>query len=230
MIGGLAYCSPTAAPSLSCSPEDAPLHDPGGGDRDLFIFSKKASSCGDPLGQSYMGDVRRVAPDPPLGAPRDVCMRCVVNALFYWVKTGCQWKLLPTNLPTYGTVYQHFRRWSADGTLERIAHDLQRQVRRDAGRDPDPSRRIVASQSAPTAEAVGSVILTRPSTSISLRTYLTVSDEPLCHQTDFRPHITYRQGQYGAQPLRTAPRRHGLCRDSHHSQLSAKRSVLCMST
>jgi transposase len=98
-----------------------------------------------------------VAPDPPLGSPRDVCMRCVVNALFYLVKTGCQWRMLPTNFPNYGTVYHHFRRWSADGTLERIAHDLRRHVRRDAGRDAEPSRGIVDSQSTPTAEAGGEV-------------------------------------------------------------------------
>jgi putative transposase len=98
-----------------------------------------------------------VAPDPKIGSPRDVCMRCVVNALFYLVKTGCQWRMLPNNFPNYGTVYHHFRRWSADGTVERIAHDLRRQVRRAAGRDPEPSRGIVDSQSAPTAEAGGEV-------------------------------------------------------------------------
>lgn len=45
-----------------------------------------------------------VAPDPKRGSPRDVCMRCVVNALFYLVKTGCQWRMLPNNFPNYGTV------------------------------------------------------------------------------------------------------------------------------
>ena len=96
-----------------------------------------------------------VEPDPPIGSPRDVCMRCVVNALFYLVKTGCQWKMLPTNFPNYGTVYHHFRHWSTDGTLTRIAHDLQRQIRQAAGRDPEPSRGIVDSQSTRTAEAGG---------------------------------------------------------------------------
>jgi transposase len=98
-----------------------------------------------------------VAPDPKIGSPRDVCMRCVVNALFYLVKTGCQWRMLPNNFPNYGTVYHHFRRWSADGTMERITHDLRRQVRRDADRDPEPSRAIADSQSTPTAEAGGEV-------------------------------------------------------------------------
>lgn len=42
--------------------------------------------------------------DPTIGSPRSVCMRCVVNALFYLDKTGCQWQMLPRDLPKYGTV------------------------------------------------------------------------------------------------------------------------------
>lgn len=57
-----------------------------------------------------------IAPDPPIGSPHDGSMRCVVNALFYWIKTACQGKLLPTNFPAYSTVNHHFRYWSADGT------------------------------------------------------------------------------------------------------------------
>ena len=42
--------------------------------------------------------------DPALGSPRSVCMRCVLNALFYIDKTGCQWNMLRRDLPNYGTV------------------------------------------------------------------------------------------------------------------------------
>lgn len=45
-----------------------------------------------------------VTVDPNIGSPRAVCMRCVVNALFYLDKTGCQWNMLPSDLPNYGTV------------------------------------------------------------------------------------------------------------------------------
>jgi transposase len=68
-------------------------------------------------------------------------MHCVVSALFYLVKTGCQWRMPPNNFLNYGMVYHHFWRWSADGTLERITHDLWRQVRRAAGRDLEPGHR-----------------------------------------------------------------------------------------
>ena len=43
--------------------------------------------------------------DPKIGSPRDICMRCVMNALLYIDRTGCQWNLLPKDVPKYGTVY-----------------------------------------------------------------------------------------------------------------------------
>ncbi len=67
--------------------------------------------------------------DLTFNTPRTVCMRCVVNALFYIDKTGCQWQMLPGDLPNYGTVYDRFRRWTEDGTLERMHTDLRRMLR-----------------------------------------------------------------------------------------------------
>jgi putative transposase len=93
--------------------------------------------------------------DPAIGSPRSVCMRCVVNALFYIDKTGCQWNMLPSDLPNYGTVYYHFRRWTENGTLERMNTDLRRMLRACYGRDPDPSLAIVDSQSVKTTEVGG---------------------------------------------------------------------------
>ncbi len=93
--------------------------------------------------------------DPKIGSPRTVCMRCVVNAMFYINRTGCQWNMLPKDFPNYGTVYYHYRKWAEDGTWERINTDLRRAVREKSGRDPEPILAIVDSQSVKTTEVGG---------------------------------------------------------------------------
>lgn len=99
--------------------------------------------------------------DPKIGSPRSVCMRCVVNALFYLDKTGWTQRvprnMVPSDLPNYGTVYYHVRRWTEDGTLARMNTDLRRMLRTRYGRDPDPSLAIVASQRVKTTEVGGDV-------------------------------------------------------------------------
>lgn len=95
--------------------------------------------------------------DPKIGSPRDVCIRCVMNALFYIDRTGCQWNLLPKDLPNYGTVYYYFRKWRDDGTFEHMNTELRHMVRTRAGRDAEPSLAIVDSQSVKTTAVGGDV-------------------------------------------------------------------------
>ncbi len=93
--------------------------------------------------------------DPKIGSPRTVCIRCVINAIFYLNRTGCQWSRLPKDFPNYGTVFYHYRKWAHDGTWERINTDLRRMVREQAGRDPEPSLAIVDRQTVKTTEVGG---------------------------------------------------------------------------
>ena len=70
----------------------------------------------------------------------------VLNAIFYVLWTGCQWKALPKDLPPRSTVWDYLDLWDWDGTLERIHHALYVEVREQAGREASPA--IIESQSA----------------------------------------------------------------------------------
>jgi len=89
------------------------------------------------------------------GRQRDTDMRVVVNAILYLVRSGCSWRMLPKDFPPYTTVYEYFSRWRKDGTLTRIHDALRRQVREQAGKEPEPSAAIVDSQSVKTTEVAG---------------------------------------------------------------------------
>jgi len=91
-------------------------------------------------------------PAHSLGRPRKWEMWQIVNAILYVVRTGCQWRMLPTNLPPWQTVYGYFRRWKKNGLWERINTELVRTVRVKNGRQPEPSAGILDSQSVKTSE------------------------------------------------------------------------------
>ena len=82
----------------------------------------------------------------PLGRPR-TCLRRVLNAVFYVLKSGCPWRLLPKDFPAWKTVYHHFRSWSRSGLLEAINARLRKILRRFDGRSNQPTAGIIDSQS-----------------------------------------------------------------------------------
>lgn len=94
-------------------------------------------------------------PHPGVGRTEKHPRRALVNAILYVLRTGCAWRQLPCDFPPWQTVYWHFRRWNADGTLD-FAHDeLRAQVRAADGRDPDATGGIVDAQSVKGADTVG---------------------------------------------------------------------------
>lgn len=93
-----------------------------------------------------------IPPANPNTRPRKHPMREVVNALLYVVKEGCSWRALPSDFGVpWKTVYNYFRAWTDDGTLDRILDALREQVRLKAGRNRTPSAGSIDSQSAKTA-------------------------------------------------------------------------------
>jgi transposase len=74
---------------------------------------------------------------------REHSLRDLFNALRYVVKTGCQWRFLPNDLPPWTAVYQQARRWLQAGVYEQIARDLRIVVRILEGRDAQPSAVIL---------------------------------------------------------------------------------------
>src|SRR5215207_4033584 len=109
--------------------------------------------------------------DPPGEAWRpasDGGHREILNAIFYVLWTGCQWKALPKDLPPRSTVWEYLDLWDWDGTLERIHHALYVEVRENAGREASPTTAIIDSQTAKSA-VKGGLRLTRPAMTLARR-------------------------------------------------------------
>src|SRR5512147_1732962 len=70
-----------------------------------------------------------IPPVRPGGRPRETDMRDVVDAVFYILRTGCQWRYLPGDLPPKSTVWRYFDQWRSHGTLDTIHDLLRRKVR-----------------------------------------------------------------------------------------------------
>jgi transposase len=72
--------------------------------------------------------------------------REVVNAIFYIAQTGCQWRLLPKNLPPYTTAQRYFYAWRDNSVWQTINHVLLMEVREAAGRKASPAAGVIDSQ------------------------------------------------------------------------------------
>src|SRR5919107_708165 len=89
------------------------------------------------------------------GRPRIHSLRDILDAIFYVLKSGCPWRLLPRCFPPWKSVYHWFRKWRIDGTFEQLNTALRARLRARLGRDPQPSAGIVGSQSAKTSGVGG---------------------------------------------------------------------------
>ena len=80
------------------------------------------------------------------GRPPQWPVRRVADAVFYLLRSGCAWRMLPREFPPWQTVYYYFYKWRRDGRLRRAHDRLREEVRVAEGRDRDPSAAVIDSQ------------------------------------------------------------------------------------
>ena len=94
------------------------------------------------------------------GRPRTWALREIFNAIFYIEKTGCQWRMIPSDLPPKESVWGHFRHFRDNGVLESIRIALNKKVRVKKGKKEEPTVLITDSQSVKTGQKGGTEALT----------------------------------------------------------------------
>lgn len=96
-----------------------------------------------------------VPPGKSGGRPREQDMHEILNSIFYVLRSGCSWRMLPHDFPAWQTVYGYFWQWRHQGTWERMNETLRVQLRQADGREATPSAAILDSQSVKTTEVKG---------------------------------------------------------------------------
>jgi putative transposase len=91
----------------------------------------------------------------PGGRPRKTDLREVLNAVLYLVRSGCQWRMIPHEFPSWRTCYNYYRAWIDSGTWDEMVYLLRSEVRIEAGRKDQPRVAAIDSQSVKTTEQGG---------------------------------------------------------------------------
>ena len=96
-----------------------------------------------------------LTPARQAGHPQVLELRRIVEAVFYLLRTGCQWRSIPREFPSWPAVYWHYAKWRHAGTWEEINTALRERQRIAIGRAAQPTAAIIDSQSVRSTEAGG---------------------------------------------------------------------------
>ncbi|MBS1063923.1 IS5 family transposase [Gluconobacter wancherniae] len=100
--------------------------------------------------------VEPLLPEPPgTGRPLGWPLREILNAIFYVLRGGIPWRLLPSDLPPKSTAFRWFAAWRDQGVFEAMNHTLLMMDRERVGRAASPSAAVIDSQSVKTNESGG---------------------------------------------------------------------------
>lgn len=99
--------------------------------------------------------IRPLLPSPKRRGRKPTDPRNILNALFYLIRSGCPWRLLPKDFPPFTTVQNHFYAWRDSGLWAQIVCLLVMEAREAEGREAAPTAVVVDSQSVKTTEAGG---------------------------------------------------------------------------
>jgi putative transposase len=87
-----------------------------------------------------------------LGSPVEVDLRRILNGIFYLLRTGCQWRMIPRSYGAKNTIYYYFHKWGREGTIEQICRHLHARDRRQRQANETPSSAVLDCQSVKTSE------------------------------------------------------------------------------
>ena len=90
----------------------------------------------------------------PQERSRKNSLREILNGVFYINKSGCQWRMLPSDFVPWQTVYYYFRKWKLEGVWEELLDILHAKARKSVGKEESPSLGIIDSRSVKTSHHV----------------------------------------------------------------------------